>query len=359
MSRLSLSAALGLLTLGLVACSDANEEAKVEPVRPVLTMVVEPQVSGSASFAGTIEARYTADLSFRLLGRVTSRPVEPGDAVAKGETLATIDATALTLAVQSAKADYSGALAQLVNAEANDDRLAKLVATGAISKADSESAHEAALRAKANAERTKSALDKAEEQLTYARLFADFDAIVTGVGADVGQTVSPGQTVVSVARPDQGEAVVDIPDSMIGSFRAGHRFEVVLQALPSVKVAGSLREISPQSDSATKTRRVRIALEAVTKAFRLGATVTARPAAQEKGSIRLPLSALLEKNGATQVWVVDTASQTVAVKTVAVADRDGASFVVTSGLMPGDRVVTAGVHSLKDGQKIRLEGASS
>ncbi|MCB1444395.1 MAG: efflux RND transporter periplasmic adaptor subunit [Rhizobiaceae bacterium] len=360
MSRRFAPAGLLLMTLALGGCSDEKHDAdRPEPVRPVLSVVVAPEASRLASFAGTIESRYTADLSFRILGRVTSRPVETGDSVKKGETLATLDDTALSLAVQSAQADYSGALAQLANADANDRRLEKLQATGSIARADYEAAHEAALRAKANAERSKSALDKAEEQLSYARLSADFDAVVTGVGADVGQTVSAGQTVVSVARPDQGEAVVDIPDALIGGFREGDRFEIVLQALPAVTATGSLREIAPQSDSATRTRRVRIALEAPPPAFRLGATITASAHSQAANGVRLPLSALLESDGATQVWIVDPGSQTVALRAVTVGARDGDGFMATSGLNAGDRVVTAGVHSLKNGQKVRVDGAAS
>jgi RND family efflux transporter MFP subunit len=354
------SATLFTVILALSACSGEHDKAeKPEPVRPVLSVVVEPQAAASASFAGTIESRYTADLSFRLLGRVTSRPVETGDQVTKGETLATLDETALLLSVQSAKADFAGAQAQYVNAKTNDQRLEKLVATGSIAKADYEAAHEAALRAKANVDRSKSALDKAEEQLSYARLSADFDAVVTGVSADVGQTVSAGQTVVSVARPDQGEAVVDIPDALIGGFSPGDRFDIELQTLGSVSVAGTLREIAPQSDSATRTRRVRIALETPSQAFRLGATITARPRTQAESSIRLPLSALLETDGATKVWVVDPSAQTVALKAVKVAAKDAESFLVESGLDKGERVVTAGVHSLKEGQKVRVDGARS
>lgn len=346
--------------LALAGCSEEHgKEPKAEPVRPVLSLVVEPQAVTAASFAGTIESRYTADLSFRLLGRVTTRPVETGDSVRKGQTLATLDETALLLSVQSAKADYAAAQAQLANAKANDERLEKLAAIGSIAKADYETAHEAALRAKANAERSKSALDKAQEQLSYARLSADFDAVVTGVSADVGQTVSAGQTVVSVARPDQGEAVVDIPDSLIGGFRVGDRFDVALQTLASVTAAGALREIAPQSDSATRTRRVRIALESAPPAFRLGVTISARPQTQAETGIRLPLSALLESDGATQVWVVDPASLTVTLKAVKVAARDAETVVVESGLSAGERVVTAGVHSLKSGQKVRVDGAAS
>lgn len=352
--------ALALAATLLSGCSEEQDTAaKAGPVRPVLSVVVQPAVDGNLGFAGTIESRVTVDFAFRLLGRITSRPVETGDMVRQGATIATIDDTALQLAVQSAKADQASALAQFDNATANDIRLEKLVATGGIAKADYESAHEGALRAKANAERAKSALDKAEEQLSYAQLTAEFDAVVTATSADVGQTVSAGQTVVSVARPDLGEAVVDIPDALIGGFQAGDRFEVVLQSLSAIKASGTLREIAPQSDAATRTRRVRIALDNPPRSFRLGATVTASPERKMAAAIRLPLSALLEADGKTQVWVVDPASQTVALKTIEIGENDGTSFVVKSGLGHGDRVVTAGVHSLKNGQKVRIDGAAS
>ena len=351
---------LALAVMLLPGCSQEQEPAaRAEPVRPVLSVVVQPTVGNDIGFAGTIESRVTVDFAFRLLGRITSRPVETGDMIKQGATVATIDDTALQLAVQSAKADYASALAQVDNAAANDARLEKLLATGGVAKADYEAAHEVALSTKANAERAKSALDKAEEQLSYARLTTEFDAVVTATSADVGQTVAAGQTVVSVARPDMGEAVVDIPDALIDGFRAGDRFDVVLQSLSTVTASGSLREIAPQSDAATRTRRVRIALDKPPRSFRLGATVTARSERKMEASIRLPLSALLETDGKTEVWVVDPASQTVALKTIEMGGSDGTTFAVKSGLSPGERVVTAGVHSLKSGQKVRVDGAAS
>ena len=124
-------------------------------------------------------------------------------------------------------------------------------------------------------------------------------------------------------------------------------------------MAGKLREIAPQSDSATRTRRVKIALLEAPTAFRLGATITARPQVEGQGLIRLPLSALLEQQGKSEVWIVDEAALTVSRREIVVGDRDAEGFEVKSGLKSGDRVVTAGVHSLQDGQKIKLEGPAS
>ncbi|WP_292218269.1 efflux RND transporter periplasmic adaptor subunit, partial [Mesorhizobium sp.] len=104
----------------------------------------------------------------------------------------------------------------------------------------------------------------------YARLFSDFDGVVTAVGAEVGQTVSPGQTVVTVARSDLREAVVDIPDRLTGDLAAGTPFQVILQSLPTIQTEAKLREMAPQAEGSTRTRRVRLTLTDPPIAFRLG-----------------------------------------------------------------------------------------
>jgi RND family efflux transporter MFP subunit len=348
-----------LLSTGLFAlliaggCSEKDGAPEPEPIRPVLSLIAEPQAAKSQGFAGTIESRYSANLSFRLLGRIATRPVNVGDAVKKGAVIATLDQTEMQFAVQSSQADYSSALAQFSNASTNEQRMKKLLSTNTISKAAYEAANQASLTAKANADKAKAGLDKAQEQLSYTNLSSDFDGVVTSVGADVGQTVSPGQTVVAVARADTREAVVDIPDYLIADFHTGDKFDISLQSLPSIRQQGVLREIAPQSDSATRTRRVRFALDGAPEAFRLGSTITAVQQTPAGSVIQLPLTALLEKDGATQVWTVDPTSLTVSLHKVGVARKDEVTFIVGSGLDKGARVVIAGVHSLQDGQKVK------
>ena len=79
-----------------------------DPIRPVLSAVVQnpPRASGTSA-AGIVEPRFKSDLGFRVVGRLISRPVNVGDFVAEGQTLATLDATALELAVRSARAEGS------------------------------------------------------------------------------------------------------------------------------------------------------------------------------------------------------------------------------------------------------------
>ncbi|NUS20550.1 MAG: efflux RND transporter periplasmic adaptor subunit [Mesorhizobium sp.] len=343
-----------LLILATLAACSRSEEKLPEVIRPVLSVVVEPKTVETFGFAGSVEPQYSADLAFRLLGRVVSRDVKVGDLVTKGTTIAALDPTALELAVQASKADLSNAQAQFINAAASEDRQRQLLASANTSQATFDAAKQARQAAEAGDERANAALAKSQEQLGYARLFSDFDGVVTAVGAEVGQTVSPGQTVVTVARTDPREAVVDIPDQLIGDLTVGTPFEIILQSLPTIKTDAKLREIAPQSEGSTRTRRVRLTLVNPPSAFRLGSTITATRMTKVTPTIELPMSALLEKDGSEKVWIVDPQSSSVSAREIKVASKNGGSFTVAEGLEAGMRVVTAGVHSLSEGQKVKV-----
>ncbi|CDX50734.1 Efflux transporter, RND family, MFP subunit [Mesorhizobium plurifarium] len=352
MNRLPRIAPL-LALLALAGCS-RSEEKPPEIVRPVLSVVIEPKTVETFGFAGSVEPQYSADLAFRLLGRVVSRDVKVGDLVTKGTTIAALDPTALELAVQASKADLSNAQAQFANAAASEERQRALLASANTSQSVFDAAQQARQAAAAGVERANAALAKSQEQLGYARLFSDFDGVVTAVGAEVGQTVSPGQTIVTVARTDPREAVVDIPDQLTGDLAVGTPFEIILQSLPTIKTDAKLREVAPQSEGATRTRRVRLTLINPPSAFRLGSTITATRMTKVAPTIELPMSALLEKDGSQKVWIVDPRSSSVSAHEIKVAAKSGGSFTVAEGLAAGMRVVTAGVHSLSEGQKVKV-----
>ena len=100
---------------------------------------------------------------------------------------------------------------------------------------------------------------------------------------------------------------------------------------------------------------MRIALENPPDALRLGATVTGRLKQEPAPVIELPETALFEEGGRSAVWVVDPAERAVRRRAVTVRPRDaGGPVIVTDGLSRGDIVVIAGVHSLSEGQRVRL-----
>lgn len=341
----------------LVGCdqnSAAGEQATPRPVKVVMAAAEQDKVP---SLPGVVRARIETDLAFRTLGRMVSRKVDVGDLVHRGDVLAEIDPLTLHLAVKSAEADLRSAQAQLENAATTETRKRRLVQSNAASIADHDLAEQQLKSATANAARAKASLAKASEQLGYSALRAEFDGVVTATSAEMGQTVSAGQPVLKLARLEQRDVVVDVPEAQFSNVRLDDRFSVSLQLDSRIQAIGVVREIAPQADPNTRTYRLKIAVDEAPDIFRLGAVVTAMPLVGEvKQAIALPLSAIRHEGGASQVWVVDRSTAQVALRAVELEGPASAprSVLVLSGLREGEEIVVAGIDELVDGQKVKL-----
>lgn len=351
-SRWVVATALALLT---AACEQKSEQAG-EPIRPVLSVVAQPESGRTLGFAGVVEPRFEAELGFQLLGRMIARDVDTGDLVTEGQRLAALDPISAELAVKIAESDLTSAEAQFANAIATEERLQTLLQDKTATEADFEAAQQARESAQAARDSAEANLAKAREQLSYTVLKANFGGVVTAVSAEVGQTVSAGAAVVTIARPDVREAVVDFPESSKAMVRKGAIFDVALQIDPTISVKGTVREVAPDADAATRTWRARITLDNPPQNFRIGSTITAIAPAAQSNAIRLPASAILDRDDNTLVWVVDTKAGTVATQPVKLVERQPDFALVAEGIAAGARVVTAGVHSLKEGQHVRIDG---
>lgn len=353
MRRATSLTTLLVICLSIPGCKEAQDQA--EPDRPVLSVVVQPLAFSGMRLIGVVEPQVRTELGFRVLGRLIARDTDVGDFVRKGQQVAAIDPTAVELAVRSAQADLSSALAQLSNAAGVAERQRILLQAKTSSQAQFETSLLQQHVAEASVDRAEANLAKAKEQLGYAQLHAEFDGVVTSVSAEVGQIVSPGQIIVTIAQPNAREAVVDIPDSAAGSVTKGEFFEISLELDPTIRVDGTVREIAPQADLVTRTHRIRISLLEPPDAFRLGTTVIVTRHSQIGSAIILPASAVLERDEKTSVWVVDSRSATVSLRKVVVVSNSNGSLAIASGLEAGSRVVTAGVNSLHEGQKVRID----
>jgi RND family efflux transporter MFP subunit len=344
----------GVFASALAVAGCQQETKAPEPVRPVISRIIDSKPGEGTVAVGVIEPRYQTNIGSRVLGRLTSRSVYVGDLVREGQILATVDPTSLELAVRSAKAELAKAEAHLATVKATEDRQRTLITSDATTKQTLDNAEQARAGAEATVAHAQANLTKAIEQLGYAQIKAEFAGVVIAVGAEPGQVVSPGQSVVTVARPDVREAVVDVGEDFPLQVGVGLPFTVGLQLLPAVQVEGKIREVAPQADPVTRLRRIRIALNDPPEGFRLGATVTAKLGQQQASLPHLPASAILAKDGGNFVWLVDQPTSTVSLQKVdLVADQSGARVV--GGIAAGARVVTAGIHSLKPGQRVRID----
>ncbi len=158
-----------------------------------------------------------------------------------------------------------------------------------------------------------------------------------------------------MARPDVIDVVVDVPEGVAGNLTLGDEASAYAADDASVSAHGKIRQMSPAADRLSRTYRVWIAIPEALKGFRLGATVYATFAADFPAAVRVPVQAILDKDGAEYVWVVD--KDTVHLRQVKCADRKGRRAVIIDGVRDGERVVVAGIHQLKDGQVVGQEVA--
>ena len=348
-----------LLTLLVVLAGCKPEDIPVES-RLVRTLVVDPKPVGEDRHAiGGVKPRYESDLSFRVAGKVLSRLVDVGVWVKQGDTLATLDTQDYQNRLRSAEADVSSAEAALVNAQGTEARQAKLLKDGWTPKATYDGALQNLQAAEARLKAAKANLNLTLDQLNYTTLRADFDGVITAVGAEAGQNVNAGQMVVKLARQDDKDGVFNIAETALITEIGTTQIEILVWPLsnPELAVEGLVREISPVADPATRTYTVKVTLKNPPPQLRFGMSIGGRLKGQAALAVALPLAALFEKNGSPAVWVLDQQSNSLALRPITVARYEGNTVVVGSGLAKGDIVVTAGVNTLTVGQKVRLAEA--
>ena len=314
-----------------------------------------------AEFAGDIRARTEAQLGFRVAGKVLSRNVELGQTVKPGQLLAQLDGADYALAAQGAQAQVQAATTQRDLAAANYHRFKELRDKNFISAAEMER-HAASLKsAQAQLDQAKANAAAQGNQTAYTRLVADVAGVVTAVNVEPGQVVAAGAPVLRIAKDGARDAVFAVPEDRIAQTKPGQPVQIKVWPDEELLTA-HIREVAASADAATRTYQVKATLDAADpeRLPKLGATVTVIPqgqpadAGQAAQAIKLPLAALWEKAGQSQVWVFDAASSSVQPQAVRVARIDGNEAVIQSGLKAGQQVVIAGVHVLSAGQKVTV-----
>lgn len=342
-----------LVVLAVAGCSKKIE--KTEDIRPVRTMVVAPiGTQAVTELSGEIVPRYESRLGFRVGGKIIARKVEVGSLVKRGQVLMQLDSSDLQLSQAQAKASVAAAESNLSLAKADLERFRELRSKNFVSQAvldAKEAAHRSALSAQ---EQAMAGLKVQANQNSYATLIADADGVVTGIDAEVGQVVSPGTPVVRLARSGEIEVRVSLPEDRVEVMRHVSSVAVRTWANQSASIEGRVREIAPAADPATRTFTAKIALPKAGPEIRLGMSATVAFSATLPAGIRLPLTALLNDQGKTSVWVVENSR--VKLQPVQLGGAIGNEITVSGGLNPGQEIVTAGVNLLRDGQKVSILG---
>lgn len=359
MQRLAVALIL-VMSLAFLGGCKKEEVAAAPEVRPVRTMVVDPKpIDDDRSAVGEIKPRYESDLGFRVAGKMLSRSVDVGMTVKKGDVLARLDVQDFQNRLNSSEADVSSAEAVLVEAKGNEDRQGQLLAKGITTRSSYDSALKNLRAAEAQVTSTKAALALAKDQVAYAELKADFDGIITAVGAEAGQVVTVAQMVVRLAKPQEKDAVFNIAESAFKNRKPDDKpaITVTLLSDPAISAEGIGREVSPVADPTTRTYQVKVTLENPPEAMRFGSSVIGKLKSVTAPVVVLPGSALFDSAGKPAVWLFK--ENKVTLQPIVVARFETDRVIVSDGLAKGDVVVTAGVNRLREGQAVKLiEGSA-
>jgi RND family efflux transporter MFP subunit len=346
--RLTLAAALA----AALAAGCAQEPQKAEVVRPVRAVTVDTAGAEAWTLPGEVRARYETRLAFRLPGQMVERRVEVGQRVAAGAVIARIDARDASLVESQARAQLAQAESQAALAEADLKRFAELRLRNFISQAEIDRRESQARQAREQVAAARAAAEQAANQVGYTVLTAPHAGVITALEAEAGQVLAAGQTVARIARPEELEIAVNVPEHRLHDFTNGVTYQVGLWALPGTSYAGRVREISPVADPATRTYAARIALRGEDSRLGIGMTAELRVLGGGGGAPRLPVNAIFHRDGQPAVWIV-TQGQ-VELVPVTTGELHGNDVAITAGLEPGQRVVTAGVNRLEPGQRVAL-----
>ncbi len=352
---------IGRLTLplallaGLQACQDpAARAAPKAPERPVLVArAAYAAHTPERSFVAAIRPRVESDLGFRVPGKVARRLVQVGDAVRAGQPLAVLDETDLRLQQEQAEAERAAASAALAQVEGDLQRAATLRSQGWTAEAALDRLKAQVEEARGRRARAERAAELAANAVSYAVLAADADGVVTAAPTEPGQVLAAGQPAIRLARLDEREAVVAVPENLVGGLKEAEA-HATLWSDPSRRYAARLRELSPSADPSTRTYAARFALPGADDAVRLGMTATLSISRPGAGRVaRLPLSALYNAGSGPAVWTV-RADGALELKPVTVQGYEAREVLVSGGVDEGDQVVALGVQKLDPGQRVRI-----
>jgi multidrug efflux system membrane fusion protein len=342
--------------LVLLGC-EKPQEPPAAP-RPALVMTVQASHHVIASgIVGEIKPRFTSAQGFRVTGKIIGRLVEVGAQVKKGQILVKLDSTDANLAVQANQANIAAAEADLALAQANLERQRQLKEKKFISAAALDQYETAAKAAQARVQQSKAQTQVAGNQSRYNILMADRDGIVTSIRAEPGQVVEAGEVIVEVMDPKTLEVQIPVPESRMSQLSLKSEANMRLWVNRDKNYAVAVREISPAADPVTRTFLVKLDIQGLDAEVRPGMTATVyfRQTASADDTVLVPSTAIMAVQQQPIIWIVD-AQNRVHAKNVEVASYREDGVLLKSGVTLGDKIVTAGVQALVEGQVIRPIG---
>jgi RND family efflux transporter MFP subunit len=356
------SAILPLILLVLLAFSCGDGEVQTtKTLRPVKYIVVDYNSGQQArTFSGTARTEKIVNLSFRSTGILTVLNMKLGQVVKKGDLLGQLDNVTARLNYESAIASKNSVESQMNTAKLALDRIRVLYEKGSASLTDFESAKNSYKTAQQSYESSIRSVAIQQEQIRYGYLYAPEDGVITSISAEVDETISAGQAVAVLNAGTEMQISLGFPESIINELRLNMPVQVRLPAQEDLVFQGTISELSPAIDNNSATYPARIRVEDPNQVIKSGmaATVTLSTSGEieSDNELNVPAVAVGEDSEGRFVYLIDeSGEQTVVRRTpVTLGLLDSRGFRVLSGLSRGQKIATAGLQTLMDGQEVSL-----
>ncbi len=355
--------ALAVIAVGLAVsgCGEQTQEFE-ERLRPVRIMTVsDANVFRGRTFSGTSKSSLESRLSFKVSGTIIDLPVQIGQRLGAGDTIAEMDAAGYVLQQQQAQASLIEAQANNRRASANYERTKGLYANDNASLNDLEAARAQAESAEAVVESAAKALEIAKLNVSYTTLTSEQDCSIASLAVETNENVQAGQTVASVSCGDAYEVTLNLPESLIGSVDQWTPVTIEFGAIPDATFQGEVSEVAVATAGAAAFPIViRIVGSNPSLRSGLAADVTFQFDTNEgpEGTVVLPVNTVINDPDGTFVFVAEPdgaeGEAVVSRRAVTLGELTQDGIEVRDGLVAGDRVVTAGITILRDGQRVLL-----
>lgn len=339
------------LAATLAACGNGQEVAEI--ARPAMVEQPLPAGSGFEAFPGDVRARHESVLGFRVGGKIAKRHVDAGARVKQGQVLAELDPDDLRLQVAAVRAQLTAAEANLATAQAERDRYKNMFERKLVSQSAYDWQQNAVKAAEAQVGQVRAQLDVSRNQAEYAQLRAPDDGVIATRQAEAGQVVAAGQPIFTLAADGEREIAISLPEQTIKDFSVGQIVLVELWSSSGKRAPGKIRELSPAADALTRTYAARVSFDADASGAELGQSARVYAGQASDATLSVPLAAVTAEAQQPYVWVVDPKTAQVRRTAVQLGPYGEARVPVISGVGAQDWIVVAGVHLLRDGQRVR------
>jgi RND family efflux transporter MFP subunit len=343
-----------LLVVSIAACEDTPAtDAAQDAVRAVRVSEVQTQRQiREVRFSGVTRAAQRATLAFLISGTLTQRPVELGEGVVVGQTIAWLYNPTLEPAVAASAARLRELEVRVEQLQRDVKRAADLRERGLISQDDLEQVRTELDATRASRDLAAANLAEARNQLAEAGLVAPFDASVDATFFEPGEFVAAGQPVVQLSNTNRLEVEFEIPETLISQFAAGDAVTLSLPFLDQRRVAGRVVHVGDAGGPSGGLFPVEIELDR-DSFLRPGLTAELLLELPSTPRLIVPLAAVLDPGtGRPRVYrVVDGRIDPVPVQ---IGQLYNDRVEVSGPLDEGDRVVVTGLSSLTPGQRVQV-----